>query len=100
MSDASPVGLLVHNEGDGVAVAVRDLEPGEVPVAWLDSGRRAVVRVGEAVPLGHKVALVDLAEGHPVIEYGTQVATTRRAVAAGSHVHTHNVRSARWQRSA
>jgi (2R)-sulfolactate sulfo-lyase subunit alpha len=94
------VGCLVHNEGDDVAVAVRDLEAGPVSVAWLDSGRRASVEVRGPVPLGHKVALRALEEGDPVIEYGVQIGVTRTAVASGDHVHTHNLRSARWQRSA
>lgn len=98
--DSDRVGCLVHNDGDDVAVAVRDLEPGRVPVAWLDSGRRGEVVVTERVPLGHKVALVDMPEGHKVVEYMEQIGLTKCALKAGSHVHTHNLRSARWQRSA
>lgn len=100
MTDAISVGCLAHDEGDDVAVAVRDVEPGEIAVAWLDSGRRGSIRAREPVPLGHKVALADMPEGHPVVEYGVQVAVTRSAIPSGAHVHTHNVRSARWQRSA
>jgi len=98
--DNDPVACLVHREGDDVAVAVRDVEPGEVTVAWMDSGRRGRLAVRQVIPLGHKVALHDLAEGQPVMEYGEQVAITRSAIPVGAHVHTHNVRSARWQRSA
>jgi (2R)-sulfolactate sulfo-lyase subunit alpha len=98
--DSEPVACLVHHEGDDVAVTVRDVEPGEITVAWLDSGRRGRLAVQQAIPLGHKVALHALAEGQPVTEYGEEVAITRSAIAPGTHVHTHNVRSARWQRSA
>ena len=99
-ADGTSIGCLVHDEGDDVAVAVRDLEPGEVSVAWLDSGRRDRLSVNESVPLGHKVALSEMPEGHKVIEYGVLVALTRSEVAAGAHVHVHNIRSARWQQSA
>jgi (2R)-sulfolactate sulfo-lyase subunit alpha len=34
-----------------------------------------------------------------VIEYGTRVALARHQIRAGQHVHVHNVRSARWERS-
>lgn len=92
--------LLVHNEGDHVAVAVRDLHPGKASVAWLDSGRRGEVDVAEAVPLGHKVALVDLGEAEKVVEYGVEIGVTKARISKGSHVHVHNLRSARWQKSA
>ena len=92
--------VLVHNEGDDVGVAIHDLEPGEVLAGWLDSERRERIPVKEAVLLGHKVALRDLAEGADVIEYSVRVAHTRCAIERGAYVHTHNVRSARWQQSA
>ncbi len=91
--------FLVHNEGDMVAVAVQDVAPGTRRVVYMDSDREARIEVTEEIPLGHKVALVDLAEGAEVIEYGVRVAQTRRAIKAGQLVHVHNVRSARWQNS-
>lgn len=92
--------VLVHNEGDDVGVAITDLMPGEVAAGWLDSGRRATIVVGEVIPLGHKLALSDLDEGADVIEYAVRIAVTRARITRGQHVHTHNVRSARWQQSA
>lgn len=91
--------FLIHNEGDHVGVAVRDIEPGEAKGVFMDSDRAVSVTVTEAVPLGHKIALVALGEGDDVIEYGVRVGLTRQPVAAGSLVHTHNLRSARWQAS-
>ncbi|MGH9062711.1 MAG: hypothetical protein ACRD0L_01805, partial [Acidimicrobiales bacterium] len=69
-------------------------------VAYLDSGRRTSVVTTEPIPLGHKVALTDLPDEAEVVEYGVVVALARRAITTGELVHTHNVRSARWQRSA
>lgn len=91
--------FLAHNEGDMVAVAVQDVAPGECRVVFMDSDREARIEVTEEVPLGHKVALIDLAEGVEVIEYGVRVALTRLPINAGQLVHVHNVRSARWQNS-
>lgn len=96
----STLGVLIHNEGDHVGVAIRDLEPGDVLAGWLDSNRREVIPVKEPIPLGHKVALVDLEAGAEVTEYTVRVALTRSAIERGAYVHTHNVRSARWQQSA
>ena len=91
--------FLVHNEGDEVAVAVTDVTPGSAGVRYLDSGREGRIEVAEPIPLGHKVALQDLAEGAGVREYGVRVAITRAPIARGALAHVHNLRSARWEAS-
>ncbi|TMC07407.1 MAG: hypothetical protein E6J41_16245 [Chloroflexi bacterium] len=91
--------FLVHNEGDHVAVAVQDVDPGRRRAVYLDSDRAVEVEVTETVPLGHKVALADLDGGAEVIEYRVPVGLTRRPVRRGELVHVHNLRSARWARS-
>lgn len=98
-AEATAPGFLIHNEGDHVAVAVQDIEPGERKAVYMDSDREVTISVTEAIPLGHKVALVDLGEGAEVIEYSVRVGVTRQAIKAGQLVHTHNIRSARWQKS-
>lgn len=95
----SAPGFLIHNEGDAVAVAVQDIEPGERKAVYMDSDREAMIAVTESIPLGHKVALVGLGEDVDVIEYGVRVGVTRQVIKAGQLVHTHNIRSARWQNS-
>jgi (2R)-sulfolactate sulfo-lyase subunit alpha len=91
--------FLVHNEGDHVGVAVQDVEPGRRRAVYLDSDREVDVDVLEPVPLGHKVALTDLAEGAAVVEYEVPIGLTRLPVRGGQLVHVHNIRSARWQSS-
>ncbi len=76
--------------GDNVATALRDLAAGEV--VELDGLR---IRVGEPVPLCHKLALADLAPGDAVLKYGQPIGVVTAAVAAGGHVHVHNMQSAR-----
>lgn len=99
MPDTGDLAFLVHAQGDDVAVAVKDTEPGDASAAYLDTGERFGVAVREAIPLGHKVALRDLAEGESVIEYSVPIGLARCAVKAGALVHTHNLRSARWRSS-
>jgi (2R)-sulfolactate sulfo-lyase subunit alpha len=91
--------FLIHNEGDHVAVAVQDVAPGKSQAVYMDSDRAIIIEVAEAIPLGHKVALTDLEEGAEVIEYGVRIGITRQPIQAGQHIHTHNIRSARWQHS-
>jgi (2R)-sulfolactate sulfo-lyase subunit alpha len=88
---------LAHKSTDDVAVAVSELKAGEtLSIEALDGGRPHEVKVLEAIPLGHKIALRDLPEGHVVIEYGEKIGRMTRAVRKGGYVHTHNIRTLRW----
>jgi (2R)-sulfolactate sulfo-lyase subunit alpha len=89
--------FLVHRTGDHVGVAVEDIQPGEeVEGICMDTERSVRVVARDPIPLGHKIALADLAEGAEVIEYGVRIGLTRSPVRAGQHVHVHNIKSARW----
>ncbi|GAC1615355.1 MAG: UxaA family hydrolase [Candidatus Dormibacteraceae bacterium] len=91
--------FLVHRKDDHVAVAVQDVAAGSRRAVYLDSDSEASVDVLEPVPLGHKVALVNLAAEAEVIEYGAVIGRTRAAIGKGQMVHVHNLRSARWEKS-
>jgi len=96
-ASGSGVDLLAHDDGDHVAVAVRDVTPGEVRVAWLGSDQRQSLGAADKIPFGHKMALADLAKGDEVIEYGARIGIATQPIRRGELVHTHNIRSARWQ---
>ena len=78
--------------GDQVAVALRDLA-GTVRVRCGDE--ILVIVLQEPIPLGHKFALSDLSEGNEILKYGAPIGRLTRPVAAGQHVHVHNLRSQR-----
>lgn len=88
---------VAHRKGDSVAVAVVDLSPGEtIQARVLDNSHPVSVTVRDAVPLGHKVALADVAQGEDVIEYGERIGRASQTIVAGAHVHVHNLKSVRW----
>lgn len=91
--------FLIHEPGDSVGVAVKDLVPGALRGCYLVGDDVVELKGDSEVPLGHKIALTDLSEGQYVIEYGVRVGVTTKAVSKGSYVHVHNVRSARWLNS-
>jgi altronate dehydratase len=81
---------LVISERDNVATALQTLEPGgPLEVAG------ASLTVREPIPSGHKIALRDIAVGQAVIKYGSPIGVATSPIAAGAHVHTHNVASSR-----
>ncbi|MCI9887545.1 altronate dehydratase [Micrococcales bacterium 31B] len=75
------------NPHDHVAVATSDLAPGEL--LQVSSGRRVTLR--GLVARGHKVALVDIEPGGTVTKYGQVIGVASARIAAGEHVHTHNL---------
>ena len=82
--------VLVISERDNVATALEALEPGSpLDVAG------ASLTVRESIPPGHKIALRDIAVGQAVIKYGSPIGVATAPIAAGAHVHTHNVASSR-----
>lgn len=69
-----------------MATALRDLSAGE----RIDTPAGRVV-LADAVPSGHKVAIRAVAAGADVRKYGWPIGRATRAIAAGEHVHVHNV---------
>lgn len=74
---------------DDVAVAMEPLAVGEV----IDV-RGTAVSLIDAIPAGHKFAVTPVPAGRPVLRYGFPIGTARTDIAAGAHVHTHNVATA------
>jgi hypothetical protein len=80
--------LLRLHPADNVLTVIVPLEPGvRVCVEGAD------VEVTSRLPLGHKVAARQIAAGEKIIKYGAPIGSAVGAIAAGEHVHTHNLRS-------
>ena len=89
--------ILIHDPADDVGVAVRDLKAGEeVGAVTLEGCDMGGLKAAEDILLGHKVALREIPEKKPVIEYGRPIGRATKPVAKGSHVHVHNLKSLRW----
>lgn len=96
MNETAPPGAdaIRLSPADNVATVLRAVAAGE----------RLSVRCGpdllalaarQPIPLCHKISLGDLPAGVPVVKYGQPIGVTTAAIAAGDHVHIHNMRSAR-----
>jgi altronate hydrolase len=71
---------------DDVAIALRDLAVGE----RVSIGGHAFA-LRDAIPRGHKLALRPVAASQPVCKYGWPIGRALTDIAAGTHVHTHNI---------
>ncbi len=89
---------LIHEPQDDVAVAIVDLKAGDTASAVTLEGQPVgTVKVTQDIPLGHKIAMRDIPAGHHVIKYGRVIGKAVQAIPQGAHVHTHNLKSIRWQ---
>jgi (2R)-sulfolactate sulfo-lyase subunit alpha len=90
--------FLVHGSEDTVGVVVVETVKAGTALTGLDmeGGRTLHIDALADIPLGHKIALTDLAEGDTVLKYGHDIGKVVAAAKAGDHVHVHNMKTKRW----
>jgi hypothetical protein len=82
--------VLVISQHDNVATALEALEAGRhLEIEGL------TITVAEPIAAGHKIALRPIPAGEAVVKYGSPIGLASANIAAGAHVHTHNVSSSR-----
>ncbi|MBM4448222.1 MAG: D-galactarate dehydratase [Chloroflexi bacterium] len=81
---------------DNVANAISAIKAGE-EVAILSTKQEVVQRLKakSSLPLGHKIALMDIKRGDEIKKYGAVIGKASKNIAAGEYVHIHNVESNR-----
>ena len=90
--------LLVHDHRDNVGVVVVENLTAGTDILGVVTEDNSEIRAvcNQDVPIGHKVALRDLAVGEAVIKYGQDIGKVVKPVHRGDHVHTHNLKTKRW----
>ena len=77
---------------ENAAIALHPADPVAIARVALEPGQKVgAILVRERVPAGHKVAIADIPDGAWIRRYGQVIGRARGAIAAGSHVHTHNL---------
>lgn len=79
--------LQIH-PSDNVAVALEALNPGDVVAI---NGTEITVK--NAIETGHKFAIKNISINENIIKYGYPIGHATEDIPAGSHVHTHNVKT-------
>ena len=90
--------FLVHDPEDTVGVVVVETVKAGSALSGLDMEAGRTLHIGALadIPLGHKIALKDLAVGETVLKYGHDIGKAAAAVKTGDHVHVHNLKTKRW----
>ncbi len=81
-----PAPLILLSDSDNVAVARHEIPAGTA----LSVGAECVVSES-VIPSGHKIALRAIPQGEVVRKYGQVIGLATEPIAAGAHVHTHNL---------
>ena len=90
--------FVVHEPDDSVGVVVVEgVKKGDKLNGWvMDANQSIDFETLSDIPIGHKIALKDLAVGDTVIKYGTDIGKVVKPIKRGEHLHVHNVKTKRW----
>ena len=90
--------FVLHDAKDTVAVVVLEgMTAGTKMTGWImDEDRMIDVSAKQDIPIGHKVALKDMAVGDTVVKYGIDMGKVVAAISVGQHAHVHNIKTKRW----
>lgn len=90
--------FIVHDKADTVGVmVVENAQAGQDLTGWImETDQTIRLKAQDAVPLGHKIALLEIKSGDTILKYGNDVGRAVAAIAKGNHVHVHNMKTKRW----
>ena len=90
--------LIINDEKDNVGVVViENTKKGKECSAWIMENDKSVsIQSIDEIPLGHKIAMVDLNEGDTILKYGHDIGKVVKNIKKGEHVHVHNVKTKKW----
>ena len=90
--------FVLHDANDSVAVVVVEgVTAGTAMTGWImDEDRLTRLQARADIPIGHKVALADMAVGDTVLKYGVDMGRVVAPIRAGEHAHVHNIKTKRW----
>ena len=90
--------FVLHDAADSVAVVVVEgVTAGMELNGWImDEDKMTSVTAQQDIPIGHKVALREIAVGDTVIKYGIDMGKVVKPIASGEHAHVHNIKTKRW----
>ena len=90
--------FVLHDARDTVAVVVVEgVKAGQALSGWImDDNRLIELQARQDIPIGHKIALADMALGDTVIKYGIDMGRVVAPIRQGEHAHVHNIKTKRW----
>ena len=90
--------IIIHDKKDNVGVVVVEkISPKKEYNCWImENDSSTKIESVDEIPLGHKIAMVDLKEGDTILKYGHDIGKVVKSIKKGQHVHVHNVKTKKW----
>lgn len=82
--------MIIMHPRDNVGICLRDFGSGEKLDFQRDDKNLCIVFT-DSVSTGHKVALTGIQKEDSIIKYGENIGRATIDIAAGQHVHLHNM---------
>jgi (2R)-sulfolactate sulfo-lyase subunit alpha len=92
------IDFVVHEAADSVGVVVVEgIQAGQELTGWvMQEDQTITCQVSNAIPIGHKLAIRDLAEGDAIMKYNVDIGRVIKPIKKGEHLHVHNAKTKRW----
>ena len=90
--------IIIHNEKDNVGVVVIEkVKLNQNCNCWImENDKSANIESKGEIPLGHKIAMVDLKEGDTILKYGHDIGKVVKNINKGEHVNFHNLKTKKF----
>ena len=90
--------LLAHEHKDSCGVVVVEGLKAGANMLGVTTADNSTFRLKSRndIPIGHKVALMNIKKGDTIIKYGEDIGRAIADISKGEHVHVHNVKTKRW----
>ena len=78
-------------------MVIEKITPNQDCNCWImENDKSAKIQSKSEIPLGHKIAMLDLKEGDTILKYGHDIGKVVKKIKKGEHVHVHNVKTKKW----
>ena len=90
--------IIIHDEKDNVGVVViNKISKNQDCRCWIMENDKSVsIKSLNEIPLGHKIAMIDLNEEDTILKYGHDIGKVVKSIKKGEHVHVHNIKTKKW----
>lgn len=86
--------IKVH-DNDNVVTAFENIKKGTAVTVFDKKKNAQIVVPVDDIPYGHKICVFPIEKGRDILKYGEIIGRATRNIAAGEHVHVHNLESTR-----
>ena len=89
--------IIIHDEKDNVGVVVIEkITPDQDCNCWIMENDKSVsIQSKDEIPLGHKIAMIDLNEGDTILKYGHDIGKVVKNIKKGEQFSKENITSKR-----